>query len=563
MYDFPSEVPAPLLSATRVSASLTYETFYGLHEKAFSLSADPRFLYRSPAHGPAFDAVLSGVRRREGLVVLSGEIGTGKTTLCRSVLAHLDRRTFSSFVADPFVSREDLLKTLLVDFGVVSMADLTRGRFHGASRTELSYPLYDFLDSLAPLQGFAVVVIDEAQNLSLPLLEEIRILSELERREKLLQVVLVGQPELRESLKLPQMRQVEQRVSVRCELTALDADGTAGYVTHRLAVAGGAGHVEFSAAALEAVHRGSTGVPRLINRLCDRALERAHAARCPRVEAIFVHSAIEDLGLLAAPAAIDVPNIELADLPDIELPDDDGENTLRDFGSWPRIEPGQRPAELIHLAPPVQSPGPPPSIDAAASQLPAFVPAAVQPDRPKIDRRPINGRRMWAAGVAASLLAFAVSGGAVLWYLQTQGVDAHVEAPLLPPSPIAASRPAATPLPDSTPVPGPTPAPAQTAMNTSAAPEAARPADAPPAPSAYAIMVAAFSTRARADRLVEELTSAGYRAQAVERDWGLPRGRLVHVSVGAYTSTLDVQRDLQRIRELPGGFADARIVERE
>ena len=100
-------------------------------------------------------------------------------------------------------------------------------------------------------------------------------------------------------------------------------------------------------------------------------------------------------------------------------------------------------------------------------------------------------------------------------------------------------------------------------MNASAEPDAARSADAPPAPGAYAIQVASFSTRARADRLVEELTSAGYRAQAVEKDWGLPRGRLVHVSVGAYTSVIDVQRDLQRIRELPGGFADARIVGRE
>ena len=146
------------------------------------------------------------------------------------MLQHLDRRTFASFVADPFVSREDLLKTLLVDFGVISIGDLTRGRFSGASRSDLSYPLYEFLDSLVPLQAFAVVVIDEAQNLSLPLLEEIRILSELERREKLLQVVLVGQPELRSNLRLPEMRQVDQRVSVRCELTPLDAAGVAGYV---------------------------------------------------------------------------------------------------------------------------------------------------------------------------------------------------------------------------------------------------------------------------------------------------------------------------------------------
>ena len=141
------------------------------------------------------------------------------------MLQHLDRRTFAAFVPDPFVSREDLLKTLLVDFGVIAISDLTRGRFTGTSRSELSYLLYEFLDSLVPLQAFAVLVIDETQNLSLPLLEEIRILSELERREKLLQVVLVGQPELRSSLTLPQMRQVDQRMSVRCELTALDADG--------------------------------------------------------------------------------------------------------------------------------------------------------------------------------------------------------------------------------------------------------------------------------------------------------------------------------------------------
>jgi general secretion pathway protein A len=155
----------------RSSASLTYEPFYGLREKPFSLSSDPRFLFKSPAHAPAFDALLAGIRRREGLIVLTGEIGTGKTTLCRSVLQHLDRRTFAAFVPDPFVSREDLLKMLLVDFGAVSVSDLKRGRLNGATRTDLSYTLYEFLDSLVPLQAFAVLIIDEAQNLSASLLE--------------------------------------------------------------------------------------------------------------------------------------------------------------------------------------------------------------------------------------------------------------------------------------------------------------------------------------------------------------------------------------------------------
>ena len=152
--DAQPSVVAPASSAGLFS--LTYEPYYGLKEKAFSLSADPRFLFRSPEHAPAFEELLSGIRRREGLVTLTGEIGTGKTTLIRSVLQQLDRRTFSAFVPDPFVSREDLLKMLLVDFGVVSVADLKRGALNGASRPDLSYPLYEFLDSLVPLQAFAV-----------------------------------------------------------------------------------------------------------------------------------------------------------------------------------------------------------------------------------------------------------------------------------------------------------------------------------------------------------------------------------------------------------------------
>ena len=127
------DASAPVAGAA-ASSSLTYEPFYGLREKPFSLSADPRFLFRSPAHAPAFDELLAGIRRREGLIVLTGEIGTGKTTLCRSVLQHLDRRTFAAFVADPFVSREDLLKTLLADFGVISIGDLTRSGPSAAHR---------------------------------------------------------------------------------------------------------------------------------------------------------------------------------------------------------------------------------------------------------------------------------------------------------------------------------------------------------------------------------------------------------------------------------------------
>src|SRR3954462_7962538 len=134
----PNLFPDPPALPGGASASLTYEPYYGLREKPFSLSSDPRFLYKSPSHAPTFDDLREGIRRREGLIVLTGDIGTGKTTLCKAVLEDLDRKTFSSFVPDPFVSREDLLKMLLMDFGVTSIEDVKSGRLAGASRPELS-----------------------------------------------------------------------------------------------------------------------------------------------------------------------------------------------------------------------------------------------------------------------------------------------------------------------------------------------------------------------------------------------------------------------------------------
>jgi general secretion pathway protein A len=503
--------------------SLTYEPFYGLREKPFSLSADPRFLYKSPAHAPAFDSLLAGIRRREGLIVLTGEIGTGKTTLCRAVLQHLDRRTFSAFVPDPFVSREDLLKTLLVDFGVISISDLTRGRFHGASRSELSYPLYDFLDSLVLLQAFAVLVIDETQNLSLPLLEEIRILSELERREKLLQVVLVGQPELRSTLTLPQMRQVDQRVSVRCELTALDVEGVAGYINHRLLVAGlGERRVEFSHAAIEAVYQASAGVPRVINRVCDRALERAYGAQSRHIEAEFVWGAIDELGLAHA-----VPS--------------------RPTGKHAASQ--QQPVIQEVSYPPTREPAAiaVPQTEASSTLLEEFRSEAdLSAEASSVSA--LAGAQQRRVAIVAALILAVASIGVPAWYLSAQSVTDEADATARPPVP---------PFIFSTPTVMP-PNIAETSPQEDAA---AAPTDSTSAQEArYTIVVASFTRQERAERAVEELTNAGYRAHAVERDWGPPRGRLVQVNVGDYASAIDVQRDLEQIRELPGGYRDARII---
>jgi len=297
------------------SSLLTYEPYYGLREKPFSLSTDPRFLYRSPEHTRTFEDLLLAIRRREGLIVLTGDIGTGKTTLCKAVLERLDRKTFTTFVPDPFITREDLLTRLLVDFGVMSVDDLKSGQMAGSSHSELSYPLYEFLKSLVPLQAFAVLIIDETQNLSLPLLEEIRILADLESPEKLLQVVLVGQLELRAKLKLPQMRQLDQRVSARCTLQALTREAVTGYISHRLDVAGGSDdRVRFSADGVDAVFRASGGVPRLINLICDRALYLGYLQRKNVIDPEAVRQSVDDLGVGNLTAAPDMegPNEAVA-----------------------------------------------------------------------------------------------------------------------------------------------------------------------------------------------------------------------------------------------------------
>lgn len=275
-----------------------YEDYYGFVEKPFSLTPDPKFLYRSETHANAFDLLQYAIRRREGFVVITGDIGTGKTTLCRAILDELDRRTFTALVLNPFLSEEDLLKLILQDFGVVSRDEVKRGRLANVSKQDLIDTLNEFLLSLLPLGASALLVVDEAQNLPLQVLEQIRILSNLETdTEKLLQVVLVGQLNLQPLLRSPEMRQLDQRVSIRYELKPLTRRETAAYVEHRLTVAGGARAVGFTPRALDLVHRFSGGTPRLINLICDRALLAGYAERTNRIEPDLVVRAADSLDL--------------------------------------------------------------------------------------------------------------------------------------------------------------------------------------------------------------------------------------------------------------------------
>src|SRR6266853_4487023 len=273
-----------------------YERYYGFVEKPFSLTPDPKFLYRGQSHGNAFDLLQYAIRRREGFVVVTGDIGTGKTTVCRALLEEIDRRTFTSLVLNPFLSEEDLLRRILQDFGVISRDEVKRGALSGVTKQELIDALYDFLLSLIPLKASAVVIIDEAQNLPRSVLEQIRILSNLETdKEKLLQIILVGQLNLQPLLRSPEMRQLDQRVSIRFQLDPLDGEGVASYIAHRLTVAGGSGAVRFSTRAVEKIHRLSSGIPRLINLICDRALLAGFAERSNRISVAMVDEAADSL----------------------------------------------------------------------------------------------------------------------------------------------------------------------------------------------------------------------------------------------------------------------------
>src|SRR6478609_3182083 len=217
-----------------------YEDYYGFTEKPFSLTPDPNYLFKSASHASAFDLLQYAVRRREGFVVITGDIGTGKTTLCRALLEQIDRRTFSALVLNPFLSEEDLLRTVLQEFGVVSREEIKHGRLAAVSKQELIETLNEFLLSLQAIGAQALLIIDEAQNLPVQTLEQIRILSNLEtEKEKLLQIVLVGQSNLKDLLRRPELRQLDQRVSIRYDLKPLSRDETAAYMQHRLSVAGG------------------------------------------------------------------------------------------------------------------------------------------------------------------------------------------------------------------------------------------------------------------------------------------------------------------------------------
>jgi putative secretion ATPase (PEP-CTERM system associated) len=264
-----------------------YERFYRLRERPFALTPDPDYLYPSRVHREALNYLRYGIESHAGFVVITGAIGSGKTTLLQTLLRGLDGQTTVARVMNTLLDPRELLEAALLDLGL----DPT-----GQSKPVMLKALGEFLVNERTSGRVVLLLIDEAQNLSLPALEEIRMLSNLEtEKSKLLQIVLVGQPDLRDKLDRPELEQLRQRISVSYHLDPLDADETEHYINHRLARASVGAPMVFPTGVTERIHARSGGIPRLINVIADAALVFGYGEEKYEVDAELVDEVIADL----------------------------------------------------------------------------------------------------------------------------------------------------------------------------------------------------------------------------------------------------------------------------
>jgi type II secretory pathway predicted ATPase ExeA len=452
----------------------TYEPFFGFSESPFSLAPDPRFLFASASHSAALAQVAHALERREPLVVITGDIGTGKTLLCRTVLQRLPFKTFLSVIHDPLLDSDDLLKELLKDFGVIAKDP---ARFGGATRHQLVETLHAFLTSLAPIQAHAVVMIDEAQHLRPDVLEQIRLLSNIDdEKGTILQIILVGQTDLEPLLSRPELRQLHQRVSRRFALEPLNTEEVQQYIEHRLALArhdtpsplAGPG-ATFTPDAIRAVTQISSGVPRVINLLCDRSLEQAFMAQVRTIDGSIIHSAAAALG--------------------IEGPAKSSQARVQASRVWPASE---TVADIVQRA--------------DEAETPAVFGALPESGRPARSTRTLMLVALGLAVIAAALFG-------MRWAR----------------TPVAGTPSSATPPPAARP---PVTQPARVAPGSAAAPpskEAATPGPSAPKPDAasaaagatstpFDIIVASFRTEVRAASVADQVTALGIPVRRRESD---------------------------------------------
>jgi general secretion pathway protein A len=269
-----------------------YAAHFGLKREPFSIAPDPRYLFMSEHHREALAHLLYGVRGGGGFVLLTGEIGAGKTTVCRCFLEQVPKRCNVAYIFNPKLTAIELLKSVCDEFHIA----IGRAGTAGATVKDFLDPLNDFLLGAHAAGQNNVLIIDEAQNLSPDVLEQLRLLTNLETNErKLLQIILIGQPELREMLARPELEQLAQRVTARFHLEPLNENETAHYIKHRLSVAGMSGLIPFDREARKRIHEITRGIPRRINLLCDRALLGAYATGRDRVDRSIVDRAAREV----------------------------------------------------------------------------------------------------------------------------------------------------------------------------------------------------------------------------------------------------------------------------
>jgi len=288
-----------------------YERFYELRERPFALSPDPDYLYPSRVHREALDYLRYGLESHAGFVAITGEIGSGKTTLLQTLLRGLDSQTTVARVVNTMLEPRELLETIMIDFGLDPS---------GRSKPLLLRDLAQYLVDQRLAGRLVLLVIDEAQNLSFPALEELRMLSNLEtEKSKLLQILLVGQPNLREKLLSPELEQLRQRITVSYHLAPLDAGETANYINHRLRRAALGAPLEFPREVTALIHARSRGVPRIINVICDAALVFGYAEERRQIDMPLMGEVLAELettGVLPvagrAPAGVGRPEADTA-----------------------------------------------------------------------------------------------------------------------------------------------------------------------------------------------------------------------------------------------------------
>ncbi len=275
-----------------------YEPFFGLREKPFRMTPDTRYFYLSTRHNEALNHMIYAIEERRGFVVITGEIGCGKTTLSRVLFQRLDPMTKTAIIRNTHLSAKDLV--------AMTVEELEIPYKPGSTKTQLISQLNEYLVEQLRHNNNVVLLIDEAQNLKPAVLEEVRMLSNLETEtEKLIQIILMGQPELKPKLWLKELTQLRQRVTLHYHLTPLDMTETAGYVNHRLHVAGANGTPIFNPEALERIFHYTGGVPRLVNSLCDRALLHGYVGESKVITGVMINEVSKELPALAESPFLD------------------------------------------------------------------------------------------------------------------------------------------------------------------------------------------------------------------------------------------------------------------